>query len=491
MKSFKTYLVEADTSGATNAEMAIVYAYNRKQGMNKEDALSKGEIDKKKFSALDNDLLKVGKNVAKGLGNVGSHMVHAGSSSASTKYEFGRDTTSKSDLYGNNKNRFSLKKAGDSGSGAQLMSAKSGEATGVVNYALKHLEKNNPKVIVDGVGPALNILRNEMLSTARNDLYVEVKAGKEEFQAWWKSNKNPRYKDIEKLVKKKKITKDNHIVEAYIDRVAKFKAKSAKPVNASHIQDHLHGELSLLGAAVKTLAGAEQKIIKDKKGKSVIKLPKRKDIDKLLIKFQKSNIDVGGSKVSAKYLEKIDPKKLKAGELRKQIVDVINVALDAKGWKETLSDFFENNEELKKWVVYEAASGYGKFLGDASDKKIYTGDVTAVANKMLVFSDSGIEKEINIFDWSMKNSQLVDKISISYKGSGTSKYIKMGLSSEKEYHNPSMLHEQVQTTLDDIIYTELRNFEESLYRLDEGFFDKIKSGVGSFVSAVKNLMEKL
>ena len=146
---------------------------------------------------------------------------------------------------------------------------------------------------------------------------------------------------------------------------------------------------------------------------------------------------------------------------------------------------------IKNKPIISANGFISRDLFNASDKKIYTGDVTAVANKMLVFSDSGIEKEINIFDWSMKNSQLVDKISISYKGSGTSKYIKMGLSSGKEYHNPSMLHEQVQTTLDDIIYTELRNFEESLYRLDEGFFDKIKSGVGSFVSAVKNLMEKL
>ena len=122
--------------------------------------------------------------------------------------------------------------------------------------------------------------------------------------------------------------------------------------------------------------------------------------------------------------------------------------------------------------------------------RIYTGDVTAVANKILVFSDSGVEKETNIFDWSMKNAQLVDKISISYKGSGTSKYIKMGLSAGKEHYNTSMLHEEVQSSLDDIIDTELQNFEESLYRLDEGFFDKIKSGIGSFVDKVKNLMEK-
>ena len=61
MKTFRRFMLsEADTSGATNAEMAIVYAYNRKQGMNKKDALSNGEIDEKKFSALDDDLFKVG-----------------------------------------------------------------------------------------------------------------------------------------------------------------------------------------------------------------------------------------------------------------------------------------------------------------------------------------------------------------------------------------------------------------------------------------------
>ena len=159
MKTYKTFLTEADTSGATNVEMAIVYGYNRNVKKMKHDkALSAGGIEEDKFAKLKPSEIKTGKMVAKELGDVGSNMVHAGSSSAATQYKFGKDTTSKSDLYGDSKNRFSLKKAGDTGTGAQLMSAKSGEAVGVVNYAMKHLSNNSPDIELEGVGEAMLLL---------------------------------------------------------------------------------------------------------------------------------------------------------------------------------------------------------------------------------------------------------------------------------------------------------------------------------------------
>jgi hypothetical protein len=491
MKLFKDFLVEADTSGATNVEMAIVYGYNRNvKKMKHAKALSVGEIAEDKFAKLKPDEIKTGKLVAQQLGNVGSNMVHAGSSSAATQYKFGKDTTSKSDLYGNSKNRFSLKKAGDSGSGAQLMSAKSGEAVGVVNYAMKHLAKNDPNVELEGVDKAMKILKSDMLKTARNDLFVEVAKGKEEFQNWWKSDKNPRYKQIAKIVNKKKIDKEGYIVEAYVKRVAKFKAKSAKPIKASHIQDHLHAELSLLGAAVKTLADAEKKLIKNKKGKSIITPLKRKEVDKLLLKFSSQNAKIGDVKVSDSHLDKAKPGQLKSSALRKQIVDVIKVAIAAKGWKETLSSFFETNEELKKWVVYEAASGLGKFTGTASVKKSYSGDVPSVANTMLVFNNSGVKTKEDIYKWSTSHTNLLDKISISYKGSGTSKYIKLGLRSSVEYNNVSVLSEEVSTTLDNIIDLELIKYEAAMYNLDEGFLDTIKGTFRSAVDATKAIAKK-
>ena len=466
MKTYKTYLVEADTSGATNVEMAIVYGYNRNVKKMKHDkALSAGGIAEDKFAKLKPSEIKTGKMVAKELGDVGSNMVHAGSSSAATQYKFGKDTTSKSDLYGDSKNRFSLKKAGDSGTGAQLMSAKSGEAVGVVNYAMKHLSNNSPDIELEGVGEAMKILRDDMLKTARNDLFVEVAKGKEEFQNWWKSNKNPRYKVVKKATKRIKLKR-----------------------NA--IEDHLHAELSLIGAAVKTLADAQKKLIKNKKDKSIIAPPKKKEIDKLLLKFSSQNAKIGDVKVSDSHLHKAKPGQLKSSALRKQIVDVVKVAINAKGWKESLASFFETNEELKKWIVYEAASGLGKFTGKASKKKSYSGNVPSVANTMLVFTDSGIKTKEDIYKWSTSHTNLLDKISISYKGSGTSKYIKLGLASSVEYDNVSMLSEQVSITLDNIIDLELIKYEAAMYHLDEGFLDTIKGTFRSAVDATKAIAKK-
>ena len=71
----------------------------------------------------------------------GPWLLHSGSGSATTFYSQGRDVTPKADFVGDSKNYISLKKAGDSGAGAQLMSAKSGEAAGVVEASIGHYEE--------------------------------------------------------------------------------------------------------------------------------------------------------------------------------------------------------------------------------------------------------------------------------------------------------------------------------------------------------------
>ncbi len=146
MLRFKRFidLMEADTSAATNAEMAICYQYNIRQLDDHDKALSKAGIDPEKFKKVTSDLLEIGQKVAKQMGNRGSHLVHSGSGAATNFYEGGRDNTPKADFTGNNKNYISLKKAGESGgSGAQLMSAKSAEAAGVVKAGIFHMENNS------------------------------------------------------------------------------------------------------------------------------------------------------------------------------------------------------------------------------------------------------------------------------------------------------------------------------------------------------------
>ncbi len=49
MKRFKQFIVEADTSDATNVEMAICYQYNMRKLDDHDKALAKAGIDLTKF----------------------------------------------------------------------------------------------------------------------------------------------------------------------------------------------------------------------------------------------------------------------------------------------------------------------------------------------------------------------------------------------------------------------------------------------------------
>ena len=90
---------------------------------------------------------------------------------------------------------------------------------------------------------------------------------------------------------------------------------------------------------------------------------------------------MGDVTVSAGHLTKVSPDKLTDPALKKQITDVIQTSINATEWQNELQKFFDDNEELKKWLVYEAASGLYKFTGKHSDGSNYYGSQSAVANK--------------------------------------------------------------------------------------------------------------
>ena len=521
MKRFKKFLTEADTSDAANAEMTIVYAYNRwdyngKEVNSHEGALELGEIDAGKYNVMMKnkkkyaELLATGKQVAMKL-DAGDHLVHAGSSSADTHYkEFGgSDTTSKSDLYGPNAEfQFSLKKAGDTGSGAQLMSAASNEAVGVLNYAIRHWENNGGGDEFKNSGDAkkaFSIFGEQMKATARSKMFVYVGKSKKLFGEFWMSPKNPRYKIIEKAVKGAKIDNDGYIDDKHFNpRVGKHKSKKApklKAIDKNKIIEHLKGELAFSGQAEKFYGSEAKYLIKSYnskgfKNQSFIKPPDSKSIKSIQDQFKAdTQIKVGQAQMSAKHLDKISPKDKTPAILRDQVIDVMETAIKGKEWQEELLKIFDNSADLKKWIVYEAASGLGKFTGKTSSGKKKDGTSEAVANTMLVFDSAGsILKNQSTLQYAMENGSLVDTLSISYKGSGTARYIKMGISSGVEYNNPSMISEEegkeISSTLDTIIDTELIKYEGALYQLDEGFLDKVKDIYGSVADRAKDYVEK-
>ena len=108
MKPFKRFLVEADTSGATYVEMAICVAYNKK--MKFKDPVAAAEISESNWEKVSKPLRVIGEKVAKTL-SAGKVMIHSGSGASKTYYKLGSDTTPKTDLYGDSKSRFSLRKS--------------------------------------------------------------------------------------------------------------------------------------------------------------------------------------------------------------------------------------------------------------------------------------------------------------------------------------------------------------------------------------------
>lgn len=440
----QSLLHESVTTDATNTEMAICYHYNliRSDG-NKDRALGQAGITEKNFAKLTPELLETGKKVAIEMKDRGPWLLHSGSGSATNFYAQGRDVTPKADFVGDNKNYISLKKAGDSGAGAQLMSAKSGEAAGVVEAAIGHYEKNtrdNFSRNSDFIS-AMNILENKMKETARNDLNVEVAKGKIDFEKWY-ITKSPNALNLKKNRKLK--TKD--------------------------IQKHLKAELSLLGAT-RISSSAQKNLIKG------IPAISKDELQNVFDTYQgDSGVKIGNVTVSARHLEKISPDKLTDPALKKQVTEVIQTSINATEWQNELQKFFDNNEELKKWLIYEAASGLYKFTGNHSDGSNYYGSQSAVANRILVFSENGIKNEYDILQYSMDNPQLANKVSVSYKGSGRSKYIKLGIAAHYESELP-LLQEEVYHL-------------QRQYLLNEGLFSKIKDKTKEFLNKLKDIVAR-
>ena len=164
------------------------------------------------------------------------------------------------------------------------MSAKSAEASGVVKAAVGHLENVSKTSISKNKDfkNAISILENEMKSTARNDLNIEVGKGKVSFEKWYTTSSSRK------------------------DKVSK------KERNVKKVEKHLKAELSLLGAT-RASKGAEKNLIQ-----GITPLTKNQ-LQKMYTEYeQDKSYKVGDVTVSAKYLEKVADDQLSDQALKKQ-----------------------------------------------------------------------------------------------------------------------------------------------------------------------------
>ena len=498
----QSYLSESSTTDATNGEKAICFAYNLKKGMSEEEALSKAKIDKLPSDAKWKELVVIGKKVVEDFGDRGDFLIHAGTSSASTYYEKGSDTTSKSDLYinGNPEQNISLKKQGDKGGGAQLMSAMAGEAEGVFKAAIAHYEKAGGKIAdTPEFKSAMNILETEMAKTSTNRLNVEVGAGKKDFGVWYAGE-----------FKGKRVTKKPQSTRGQ-ELLSKYKRDRKSNITDTDIVNFLRGELSLVGAAATTLAKAQEYVDKLPKETPKTKIeidaqlglyvkdqdwnvggaPKsRKDKDKG-VKVSSHHFFKGGKKgKSDEYAVGVSDDVFKSEALKKQIRDVVNVSIQTTEWQETFSTFFNQNTDLKQWMVYEAASGLYKFTGQASTGQAYPGTQREVANKILVFSDNGFVKEYtNLVNYGANNTQLVDNVVVAYKGDARSKAASVRIFSDYEPEGELPLLEEILNEETPRLQQEIYQIERS-YLLSEGMFRGAINKMKKFASHVTDLLKK-
>ena len=464
------FLTEADTSKATKAEMAICVAYNKLQGSTTpvEDA----GIDAKKWAGVDTDTRDVGKKTANTMPNVGKKLIHSGAGKAINNYKKGTDTTPKADMVGDDDNLISLKKQGDTGGGAQLMSAKSGEATGVFEAALDHFKSNESMKLTGDLAEVLNILGKEMEATARNDSFVEVRESKKDFAEW--------YTTISDTIKVGRQKIDTRFKQIENDR-------KVKGATDQDIIQFLELELKIIGVTTKSANAPQQiKKLQDKFGFPKVISPRefKKQEDAFL---NDSEYKVGDVKISNDHIEKkgIDPKSLSDRKLKEQMIDIISTSIKSKPWAEKLQEYFNNNQELKKWMVYEAASGLYKFTGKPSTGKKYKPGSKAVANSIMVFSDNGYVKSLDVLKYAKDNYNLIDSLDISYKASGASKYIKLGIKSSVEYDNSlPMLVERAIESEKLILREELYNLERQ-YLLNEGIFQSIVNKAKEYYDRAK------
>ena len=146
----QTYLTEADTQDATRMEQSICVGYNMLKNLklSQEDAVKLAEIKPEEWGKIKQKIIDEGMAVAKEMPNVGNYLIHYGRGDAKNYFEGAGDTTPKTDFYSDKGRTFSLKKA----EGAQLLSPKGAEATGVVKAAIENAQKEGAGIDAETQG---------------------------------------------------------------------------------------------------------------------------------------------------------------------------------------------------------------------------------------------------------------------------------------------------------------------------------------------------
>jgi len=474
-------LMESDTEQDL-VEKTITVEFNKLKGS--KNPINDALLDEKEYSKIKPSLVETGRKVANTLYKKDSSigiLKHLGRG-ANAKNYYGslygveaKDTTPKTDIGDGGENNLSLKEA----AGAQLMSPKGEESTGLVKSAVDRYTSAGGKV---DASKAINLLSDELDNLAVKEMVLtvgggKIKGSKDAFQDWY-FNKSDRRKELAK--KEKDLEKQNR---------------------------HMKAELSVHKITT------QDKKYKDKLIKGITPLSKDDLRNKYFKSFVGSEYSIKGFVIPDSYLKTDNDRALVKDnkKLQQKVVEILDVAIKQKEFLKNLSNEFKTNNEFAKYVIYEAASGHTKFTGDVKEKPPYSGSNNSVAKRLMTYdAKTGGVKLEDIWDWSKKSgSLLVDNLQIDFKSSRTSRagYTKFAISIDKQSiplvndYKMSFYNENIQNTyqtLESIIHDEYANIYSSLnstiidlQKLDEGILDFVKKGFTSAKEAIVKVGQKI
>lgn len=469
LEKIQRFLTESDTEQDL-VEKTISVEFNKLKGSS--NPITDALLDEKEYSKIKPELVEVGKKVANTLykkdKSIGI-LKHLGRGNAKNYYGglYGvsaNDTTPKTDIGDGNKNNLSLKEA----AGAQLMSPKGGESTGLVKAAVDRYVAAGGDVDISG---ALTLLSETLDTLAVKEMVLTVGGGKiagskDAFQDWYFNQSDRR---------------------SILSKVERNKDKQDK---------HMKAELS-----VHKVTKVDRKY-KDKLIKGVPPLTQDELRNKYFKQFVGSEYSVKDFVIPDKYLKTDNDRDLVQDnkKLQEKVVEILDVAIKQKEFLKNLASEFEKNREFGKYVIYEAASGHGKFTGDVKGKPPYTGAENAVAKRLMTYdaNTGGVELE-DIWEWSQKSGDLlISGLNIDFKSSRTSRagYTKFAVGIGKK--NIPLNNEFTPSGLNDIIREEYDKIKLTLNetmrdfrKLDEGVLDFVKRGFRSAKDAFIKIGQKI
>ena len=474
----KLQLLKESKTKQDLVEQTIAVEFNKLQKHN--DPIAAARLDEKFYNSIDKQYVETGRKVAKNLYSQNPQikvLKHFGRKGEEKTNQYKvlypelnvKNATAKTDIGDGGKFNLSLKEAG----GAQLMSPKGAESTGLVRSAIDRCNNTGVKIIGDG-SRALKLLSETLDTLAVKQMYVtvggkDIPGAKESFIEWYL------------VYRAKELSKDNNF----------------KRANNKDQERHMKAELSVFKIT------AQDRKYRDKLIKGIN--PPRSMELYFKAYTEDEGVDLGDYRIPDSYFKSNKEKDLAYDNqfMKNKVVEILNIAINQTKFLKDLADEFTQNKELASYIVYEAATGLAKFTGASTINQSppYTGSDNYVAKYMMTYdaSTGAVAPLEECWSWSQNNaSSLTSGLKIDFKSSRTSRagYTKFAIGIAKkviplmnsyEYDEISEMFNTEYAKISPTIY----EYEKELKMLNEGLLDYVRKGYSSVKDALTKIKQKI